>query len=91
MSATKTVQVSAQPSAATYLDPVEIEVTGLDPDETYDVRISEPTGHQTTHRSVHPLEDGSYPVTVVVDQRGEFTVEVFPASQSVASTTFRGV
>lgn len=96
MSPTKTKSnagVQVTPASASYLDTVEITVTGLERDKQVDVVIGDPQGHSQTLRRVNEQVDetGTYTYTYVVDSRGPHTIDVVPAPVPVASSTFRGV
>lgn len=85
------VKVSVTPDAAEQLSAIDVLVEGLDRESRYDVVVRDPQGHATTHRSVEPTDEGTYPFQVTVDARGVFTIEVFSLSDPDAQATFRGV
>lgn len=96
MSPTKTKSnagVHVTPASASYLDTVEITVTGLERDSHVDVVIGDPQGHSQTLKAVNTQidDDGTFTYSYVVDSRGPHTIDVVPAPEPVASSTFRGV
>jgi len=83
--------VAVDRASAEQLENVHVLVEGLDPDERYDITVSDPQGHSQTYRKAIPNPDGTYPLVVVVDATGLFTIDVFPIVAPAASASFRGV